>query len=361
MECRMSVWSGGEHIAQICAGLTMLARQGAIRLRQDIRTVPIRITSVPAHIADARMTHMIVTINDRTTLYFDEHDAGDIDVEMAAQVDFYFKRSYRAALIPKGVESKIFPLGLNYEVNADGIDRFEISRLLTAGNNTARLEDQARKLVRAFSLRSGGIRITESRMHASPDFAVRPRVLFMAKAWDPEFVARGSEQLYGATVAINEMRAACIRALKANFGRDFLGGFVPSLFARRHYPQLLLANSRLSTKRGYINLLRGFPICVATTGLHESIGWKLAEYVAFSKAIVTEPLLFEVPGPFAEMDNYLTFDSPDNAVRSIEMLMKDGARRQTIMENNWNYYQQYLRPDRLVWRTLSIATNRATT
>jgi hypothetical protein len=72
-------------------------------------------------------------------------------------------------------------------------------------------------------------------------------------------------------------------------------------------------------------------------------------------------LLFEVPGPFGEMSNYLTFDSPDDAVRSIEMLMKDGARRQTIMENNWNYYQQYLRPDRLVWRTLSIATNRATT
>lgn len=36
-------------------------------------------------------------------------------------------------------------------------------------------------------------------------------------------------------------------------------------------------------------------ICITTTGLHRSIGWKFAEYIAASKAIVTEKLNYS-PG-----------------------------------------------------------------
>jgi hypothetical protein len=356
MDCRMIVWSAGTHIAQICAGLAMLAKQGLIRLSQEIRSVPSRINPVPAPLADARLTHMLVTVNGRIAVYFDAHDAGEIDAEMASQADFYFKRSYRADLIPNDIRSKVFPLGLNYEVVANGFDRFEIARLLVAGVKGSRLQDLPRKLIRASSLRSGGIRITERRMHAPPDYGLHPRVLFLVGAWDPEFVARGSESLHAATVAVNEMRAACLRALQRRFGGDFLGGFIHSPFAQRHYPGLLLKKGHLSSKRSYINLLRSFPICVATTGLHDSIGWKLAEYVAFSKAIVTERLKFEVPGPFTESRNYLAFDSPDNAVEAIDLLMNDAAMRQAMMQSNWDYYQQYLRPDMLVWRSLRIAT-----
>jgi hypothetical protein len=46
-------------------------------------------------------------------------------------------------------------------------------------------------------------------------------------------------------------------------------------------------------------------------GLYESNGWKLGEYVAGSKAIVSEHLHYDAPGNFSPEQNYLEFNSAD--------------------------------------------------
>ena len=93
-------------------------------------------------------------------------------------------------------------------------------------------------------------------------------------------------------------------------------------------------------------------ICIATMGLHESIGWKFAEYVSASKAIVSEELHYEVPGDFQSGRNYLTFKTPEECVDQIDKLVKDEDYRYQMMVNNFNYYHQYVRPDRLVLNSL---------
>jgi hypothetical protein len=105
----------------------------------------------------------------------------------------------------------------------------------------------------------------------------------------------------------------------------------------------------------YYKLLRAYPICVATTGLHGSSSWKVGEYVAFSRAIVSERLKHLVPGEFAPGTNYLEFADPNRCVEEVEKLFSDSALRNRIMNNNHDYYLKYLKPDAMIRRTLRIA------
>ena len=85
------------------------------------------------------------------------------------------------------------------------------------------------------------------------------------------------------------MRAQTIEILRETFGSRFNGGFIHTEYAERHFPRQLVADNRYSEQGAYIDLLRRHPICIATAGLHGSVGWKLGEYVAFSKASCRSP------------------------------------------------------------------------
>jgi hypothetical protein len=110
----------------------------------------------------------------------------------------------------------------------------------------------------------------------------------------------------------------------------------------------------LTTKRQYLRLLAEHPICVTSGGLHRSLGWKLGEYVALSKAIVTERLAFEVPGEFAEGKNYLSYADAKGCVAAVKRLVHDQALRGSMMQSNRDYFLNHLRPDRLVANALGL-------
>jgi hypothetical protein len=97
---------------------------------------------------------------------------------------------------------------------------------------------------------------------------------------------------------------------------------------------------------------------VATTGLHGSTGWKFAEYIAFSKAIVSEELNYEVPGKLEHGKNYLAFNSPEDCVNQVRLLFSDHHLRNSIMANNALYYLSFLRPDVLVVNTILTALSK---
>ena len=100
---------------------------------------------------------------------------------------------------------------------------------------------------------------------------------------------------------------------------------------------------------------------MTTVGLNGSNGWKLGEYVAFSKAIVTEPLRFRVIGDFEKEKNYLEFVNPEELIESVTRLYEDRNLRMAIMMNNYRYYQSYVRPDALVLNSLAAVFRRVDT
>lgn len=192
-------------------------------------------------------------------------------------------------------------------------------------------------------------------MESAPDYSSEPRILFMVDAWDPFDDPKRPREIIEERQHINDVRAECIRRLRNEFGERFYGGFRHNEYAVSNFKELLVEDVSLTARGQYLEYLRSFPICVATTGLHGSIGWKFAEYIAFSKAIIAETLNYELPGRIDDGVNYLSFKSPQGCVEAAARLYADHELRHRMMAANFRYYCGHLRPDALVLNTLLTA------
>ena len=353
IRCKLLYQSTGNHLQQLYTGFLMLHRSGAIRLSQERRRTKTEYPSRAQHLLNGSHAHLDAVIDGKIKIHFDTHDGEDIATGELDDCDLYFKRSYLPALIatlPPEQRSKIEPLGLNYRVLPSSIDWFAARRAVLLRDGPV-----ARLLKEAFDPRNAlGYKPRVLGMEAPVRLDAEPRVLFFAATYDPHDEPGRTQDKIEDRISINETRARCIRLLKEALGERFTGGFVGSAFARKQYPDLIVPDS-VTAQSSYIATMRSHAICVATTGLHGSIGWKLAEYVAFSKAIITEKLVYTVPGDFGPGRNYIEFASPEDCAAAAMRLVEDRGLRERLMLNNVAYYRAYLRPDALVGNAMARA------
>jgi hypothetical protein len=319
------------HVEQIHTGFVELHRRGFVRLKLSKLRRP------------RRWTGLLVRVNDDVLVYYDMNDDALLYEEMLDEVHFYFKRSFLPSHREKSL--KIHPLGLNFPLSTEGFDLFRLRRELSVGS----LKDRAKGVLRRiFKDYPSGRQI-----EAPPIFDGPPRILLLTKSWAHRFsadiCARDNLQ------ALDANRAECIRALRREFGDLFLGGMADCPAARQRFGDVVVSDPRITRKAAYLKLLREFPICVTTMGLWKSNGWRLAEYVAQSKAIVSERLEYHVPGGFDDGVNYLSFTSPEECVAAARRLVEDRELRIRISMNNYHYYRAFLRADSLIMNTLAIA------
>lgn len=342
--CRIISFSDFGHLQQIYTGFFLLHKKGVIKLSQTIRKIPWR---------RFEELHVKVILNDELTLYYDMHDCGVILPEYMEGVDFYFKRSFSPKLIENLPDKeKVFPYGLNYENTAGGFDKFLMARSkLYAGKEKLKILAKSSGLLSLLRKNINQFEVFEG----IPRPEIEPKVIFMARAWDTEKIEDKTQK--SQTEAINENRAACVRLLRKEFGQNFFGGLAVDDYSAKNFRDCLLPDRTISSQKQYLELLKNFPICVATTGLCGSNGWKLSEYVALSKAIVSEKLQYEAVGNFEKDKNYLEFETPEQCVEKTVRLFEDKNMRERMMKDNFDYYQNYLRPDKIVLNTLAVTGN----
>ena len=354
MNCTMFAYSISPHISQIYTGFSILAAKKTIRLTQKLGNYSHGDFKSFKDLGPGDLNGVFVLLDDKKRLFYDTSDSPHLLDEAAEVADAYFKRSYVANLIPDRYKSRVYPLGLNYELYTGKLDYYEIPRFILRKSSFRRFPVEFMK--RIAELATVSFLPTIRNMCAPPVPNQVPQVLFMARAWDPAGEsAKISEKERTERTQINETRARCIELLRKELGPKFYGGFAHTRYAVENYGNLLLESPMISGKKNYLTLLRQYPICIATVGLHGSIGWKMAEYVAFSKSIVSERMKCVVPGPFGTGVNYLEFDSPEKCLQETMRLVEDAQLRRQMMADNWAYYKAYVVPDKLVLRTLHIA------
>ncbi|HVX52224.1 MAG TPA: hypothetical protein VHB48_18840 [Chitinophagaceae bacterium] len=327
---------------QIYSGFFELARKGVIKLK----VTPIKSTSESIPITNVRINKKYTAVYDAldglTWIYGDE--AANLEhFGKTYNVDFYFKRSF-ANVLPGYAHEKcrVFPLGLNYNVQPEK----DIFSLVPSAAEKIKYILKRYRLFRGFS---------DARFFYAKDFEHYPlpgnksRVLFITRLWDP--AEAKSERSEHFRACINNARVASIEACKKKYGALFTGGLEKNNFSVTTFPSLVLPEE-LTRKEQYLQAIKNHTICIATTGLHHSIGWKFAEYVAASRAIVTEPLQFELPGNFGEAVNYLSFKGTENLIEQIDFLLTNRSFTRQMMQNNFQYYNNYVNPERLVLNTL---------
>lgn len=342
-KCEMPYFES-QHLSQLYAGFEMLQKQG-------IAEVTLRPGS-----GDLLKPMLRVIVNDKFNLLYDTMDGlnwvdGDLNDNLSYfkknfKADFYFKRSFVHQLIEYAPENcQVYPLGLNYPISPRHLFR-------------RNFKDRVKNAIRNNYFLSNYLKIIDSDIF-SENFEFFPvpdktnRVLFLTRLWNPREVKQ--EKLQAERDSMNKFRIQCIRQCKREFGQHFIGGIQMDDFSVSECRELAIPYS-LSRREVYLNSVKNSNICVATTGLHNSMGFKLGEYVAASRAIVTEPLHYELPGKFENNNNYLSFTDTDGLIRHIYSLFNDKVAMQRMMNNNFQYYNTNLRPDLLVLNSLLAAT-----
>lgn len=346
LDCELIVNSDVEHLRQIYTGFSMLHAQGFLRLKQTIPEEYLQDKTNGDRWTNYKFFNTKAVLNGKISIVYDTHDWNWIDEEILGEADFYFKRSYDEQFVSQLKDgNKVFPLGLNYQVTSRKTDVFQIERAKFYSG-----KDRVKAIIKGLRIGKGE---TEQlgKMESYPPLDLSPKVLFMARAWDTNLIENKKRK--DAVEQINETRAESIRRLRKEFGTGFFGGLAHEEYAVKHFKDCLLPDGNFANKRNYLEILKDFPVCVATTGLNNSIGWKLGEYVAFSKAIVTEPLHFGVTGDFKNESNYLEFTDSEEIVNAVTRLFEDGDLRRAMMVNNYRYYHSFLRPDSLILNSLS--------
>ncbi len=357
--CTVYACSTTQHTLQIYAGLYALHAAGRIRLKQrfGVDTLKSRLAWLaPGDPVFSPMVNaLFLDIEDVGLVCVDVRDGANYYGQVVDRVSLYAKRSFRPA--EYGAQrGKFVPLGLNYAAFLDRTTWHELVRTLAQLDLSSRA---AKRLVivlaRLFPMVGDALDVPTVRsLSCAPIPELAPKALFLARTWAP-----GEDHLRDDDVRdINDFRAQCIRVLRRSLGSRFLGGFARTAYACKAYPDCVVDGNVNTQRAQYLKRLRRYPVCVATTGLWESIGWKFGEYIAFSRAIAAERLRFELPGPIAPGKNYLEFDTVDGCVETVGRLLDDDTLRRQMMENNWRYYVEYGSPDAVVARVLHAALTR---
>jgi hypothetical protein len=189
--------------------------------------------------------------------------------------------------------------------------------------------------------------LTVSSFEGIPDVSLKPLILFQTRAWDP-YAAEW--QVPDDTARLNDTRAQVIAALRKEFGEQVIAGFCPDRYAMANFPELLTTEP--CDKYSYLSLLHRSTICIQTTGLFGSTGWKLAEYFAAGKAIVTEPILDELPVRPEEGKNILTFHNADECVEHCRRLMNHPELSTQMAKDNQQFYLYEIEPSVHIYKCL---------
>lgn len=260
--------------------------------------------------------------------------------------DFYFKRSYNKKILDYFPSNcKVYPLGLNYYIESED---FYFRSLKEAVKHYIKDSNVITKLLK------------KNKNFYTSDFEFYPfvykdtKILFFTRLWNPADIK--DRHFKSQVETINENRVKYIKACKKEFGNYFTGGLendtYSNLYAKDLNAEDLIVPFSLTNRKTFLSTIKNNNICVTTTGLHDSIGWKFGEYVAASRAIVSEPLAYELPGDFNSPKNYLAFSNEEELINKINLLRENKDLLFEIMRNNFHYYNNYVRPDKLVLNTL---------
>lgn len=335
---KLSVHSNDGTLSQIYTGFFELQKKGLINLEIGF-SKDFRFDKKNTHYVEALLDNKIKIIYE--TLDNAERFCKDIE---SIEPDYYFKRSFNPKFVDQKYSNICFlPLGLNYFVTSQN------NAIKPLGKKVTDYFENL-KFVKSFHLDKYLFSSSIGEFESEPIPLEEPKILFMTRAWSTDDEA--DHEIIKDRNEVNESRAEIIRICRKQFGDLFTGGFEITEFSARKYPDCLLSSNKYYNRKVYLKIMKSSNICISSRGLQNSTGWKMAEYVAASKAIVSEPLSGVLPGVFSPNKNYLEYSDKSTLISQIQFLIENKNIAESIMTENNKYYKNYLIPDRLVSNTL---------
>jgi hypothetical protein len=155
----------------------------------------------------------------------------------------------------------------------------------------------------------------------------------------------------------NDARAAFIEAGRQVAGLTFEGGFSPRPRRGDDPPGYeALTMPRPYPFGEYLDKTQRSVVAFNTPAVGGCLGWKLGEFLALGKAIISTPLQRVLPAPLehGKHVHYVSRDRDDMRA-AIDLIRSDTAYRRTLETGARRYYLDYLRPGAVVSHMLRAA------
>jgi len=339
-KCKLTFYSNVHHHRQLLAGFKILNNEGIIKLvginfEKDWKN------NKEAIISTVKKGSLLKAEINQKTIIYDMHDSSEINKEARANSDLYIKRSYCA--IKHQYDETIQPLGLyiNAIDKSFDIDRAKLMYKFANGSG---------RIIGILNSLTGRDYPTYSYLEKSFSPYEPPKVLFLTRLWAPTDAENKNQK--EEREIINENRSRCVLSLREQLGTKFFGGIIPDDYSRAFCPEAILDDLRITKRRNYLKFLRKFPICISTLGLHGSTGAKFSEYIAFGKAIISEKFAHDYPPNLIKGTHFLEYKNIDECALLANQLIDDHSLRKKLMFNAKLYYNQELKPDFQVLKSI---------
>lgn len=255
--------------------------------------------------------------------------------------DLLFKRSYDqtvANLVASRFQTRVLPAGMTHAGDIAGCPH---RSALALARIAARVESVVTNPGRVLYWMQKRCTRTDTRRSASqPQTAdtlpVLPRnFIFFQIACHGDGSWREAEEL-------NQRRASLIRAMRSTLPGHFCGGMYFPQGLRQEFVDCL--SNLPSAKNLYVELVKRASVVISTQGFGGSAPWKLCEYLALGKCIVTEHLPFPLPTPFIAGKEVISFADNTECAQLAADLLKNPGRRQTMERAARQYYTSHVSP-----------------
>ncbi|MCH9647229.1 MAG: hypothetical protein K0U98_03255 [Deltaproteobacteria bacterium] len=162
-----------------------------------------------------------------------------------------------------------------------------------------------------------------------------------------------ASRLWQRNPTTNQFRANYIRACRSVADLHFEGGFVPR--PKGEFPEYApeTIDRKYPTAEYFTKTQRSL-LVFNTPAVSSCHGWKLAEFLALGKAIISTPLSRAMPAPLDHGKQVHFVDGSQEAIRgAVDKLCNDADYRRHLQTNARKYYLDHLAPQRVVLSTLS--------
>jgi hypothetical protein len=167
-------------------------------------------------------------------------------------------------------------------------------------------------------------------------------VFFLSRLWRKE-------------EATNRLRSHFVQACQELPGIRFDGGFAPRTHDDIEGFAHQTAAGMLPFSR-YLERTRRSTFVFNTPAVSQCHGWKLGEFLALGKAIISTPLSRQLPAPLEHGTHlHMTDGSPGEIQEACRKILGDNDYRRRLETHARQYFESYLRPARVIERLFAAA------
>ncbi|GHS95961.1 hypothetical protein FACS189421_00170 [Bacteroidia bacterium] len=157
---------------------------------------------------------------------------------------------------------------------------------------------------------------------------------FISTLWDHENCITGT----------NKWRAQYIRECRKHANLTFEGGLFASTSNTefQDYKDVIINQHYDSSE--YLEKTKKSLFVFNTPAVHECHGWKLGEFLAMGKAIISTPISNDLPTELKHGENIHIINSEKELAEAINLLLNDKEYRLKLERGAKEYYEKYASP-----------------